>query len=219
MALSGASMVGVPVRIQPPAPGGEQIKVCVVFRECVAIQPFATHPETGAFLSVDKRKVEEWIQAKARILSFEGGNWLNLDDPKTRFIDSKLNRIEGVDACIKRLREIYLQHPEIERVRPFYRPLSEAEARRLDVESDARLAVPCDKEVERWALAGIGHKDGHRRAEGASALYYFRSDDNVKRLRRLLTDPYFYVESNGNKQYPVRNAARNILELWGLLEG
>lgn len=66
-------MVGVATKIQPPAPGGEQVKVCVVFRDCTTINWYGAYPETGAFLSVDKFKVDEWIKSRARILSFDGG--------------------------------------------------------------------------------------------------------------------------------------------------
>lgn len=214
MALSGATMVGVPVRIQPPVTGGEQYKVDVVFRDCVAINNWVPYPETGAFLSVDKRKVEEWIRDKSRILSFHGGQWLNLDDPKTRFIDAKMNRITSVDEFIRRLREIYRQHPEIERVRPFYRPLFPEEAERLGVEPDAQVAVPCDRSLEKWGQACTDHRDWERRIVGVRVLQMFESAENRRRLGKLLNDPYSVLDADKKKVFPVREQAKRVLGSW-----
>ena len=213
MALSGASMVGVATKIQAPVTGGEQILVCVVFRDCVSINGYAPFPETGAFLSVDQRKVEEWIKTKARILSFEGGSWINLDDPKEKIFDVKLNRIEGVEECIRRLRKEYRAHPEIERVRSYYRPFFAEESERLGVEPGAYIAVPCDKNLERWAIDCIRSKDWRRRAAGADALGPFESPENRKRLNGLLSDP-FSTKSDEETHYPVRDRAKRVLDYW-----
>jgi hypothetical protein len=216
MALSGASMVGVATKIQPPVTGGEQIMVCVVFRDYVPIIGYSPFPEVGAFLSVDKRVVEEWIRTKARILSFEGGSWINLDDPKEKIFDAKLNRIEGVEECIRRMRKEYRAHPEIERVRRFYRPFSAEESQRLGVEPGAYIAVPCDKNLERWAIDCVRNKDWRRRLAGVDALHPFESPENVKRLTGLLSDPFSTNQNDGKAHYPVRERAKYVLQNWGV---
>lgn len=215
MALSGASLVGVPIKIQPPAPGGEQVLVCVVFRDWSSVSEEGEHyPEIGDFLSVERSTVEDWIKAKARILTFQGGSWLNMDDPKTKVFDANLNRIEGVDACISRLRQEFWAHPEIERIRPFYRLLSAAESRRMGVEEGAYLAVPYDQRVERWGIGCLKDKDWVRRAAGVDALSRFRSQENIRRLRGLLSDPH--PEKRGDTTYfPVRERAARLLAAWG----
>jgi hypothetical protein len=217
MALSGASMVGVATKIQPPAPGGEQEKVCVVFRDCNTINWYGAYPETGAFLNVDKVKVDDWIASKAKILSFDGGDWVNLDDPKERFFDARLNPIKDPNEVIRRLKKTYRDHPEIERVRAFYRPFSNEECRRLGVELNARIAVPCDRELERWAVAQLGSKNWIERVNGASALVNFESPGNIRLLKALLTDPYQDQDANGKPNFPVQRAARFTLESWGVL--
>ncbi len=214
MALTGASMVGTAVRIQPPAPGGEQYKVCVVFRDVQTINWHGAYPETGAFLSVSKSTVQQWIDSKARILSFDGGDWINLDDPKTKVFDADLNRIQGVDAVVSRLRLVYHQHPEIERGRIYYRPFLDDEVQRLGVESDARFGVLCDRKLEQWAIRCLTSTDWVHRVEGTRALRWFRSKDNEERLLKLLLDP-FEVKVEGEKsRYPVRDAAREVLLSW-----
>jgi hypothetical protein len=215
MALSGASMVGVAVRIEPPASGGEQIKPCVVFRNCVTINWYGAFPETGAYLDVDKAKVDEWIRTKARILSFDGGNWVNLDDPSERFFDARLHRITDVNEVVGQLRRVYADHPEIERVRVFYRPVSATEAARLGVERDTRIAVPLDARVERWAIEMTRSSVGNDRALGADSLLAFENSANKERLTKLLSDPYVSDFGGGRKRYPVREAARRVLMRWG----
>ncbi len=214
MALSGASMVGIAVRIEPPSPGGEQIKPCVVFRNCVTINWYGAFSETGAFLNVDKAKIDEWIRTKSRILSFDGGDWVNLDDPEERFFDSRLHRIRDLNEVIGRLCQVYRDHPEIERVRPFYRPFSAQESRRLGLEPNARLAVPYDREVERWAVGLLKSKEWFERGLGVDALQKFENPANVKRLALLLQDPYQTLDSKGQPQFPVRERARRVLASW-----
>ena len=215
MALSGASMVGVATKILPPAPGGEQTLVDVEFKNCISIGPVMTYPETGAFLSVDRQKVEEWIRSGARILSFDNGSWINLDGPKEKFFDSKLNRIESAEKCIERMRQIFREHPEIERGRTFARRFSAEEAKRLGVEAGAFLLVPCDNTLEKWAIQGIESKDWIRRMDGIDALRWFESPANKKRLLKLTTDP-FRSTDRSNDRFPVRERAMWVLENWSV---
>lgn len=215
MALSGYPMVGVAVRIQPPVTGGEQIKLDVVFRDCQSVPATPGYPEMGTFLSVDKATVEEWIKTKARILTFHGGRWINLDDPKEKLLDADLNPIKSVDELIRRMRKHYREHPEIETVRSCYRPFSAEECRRLGVEPNSRLAVPCDKKVERWALSCLRDKDWTRRIAGIDGLYYFESPANIKTLKGLRADPYSIKQSDGELDYPVRRRALDMLSKWG----
>lgn len=215
MALSGShAMVGVATRIQPPAPGGEQIKIDVVFQNCVAIGEYAPYPETGAYLSVSREKVLDWIDKKARILAYNEGNWVNLDDPRERFFDANLNRIATAEEAIKRMRAISRKHPEIERIKVFNRPLTEEEAKRLDADQGAYVGVPCDRTLEKWAIEALESKDWVRRSTGVSALVHFQSAENEKRVRQMLNDPFKTVDQ-GNDAYPVRRAAKNVLEYWG----
>ena len=90
-----------------------------MFRNCVAINWYGAFSETGAYLNVDKAKIDEWIRSKERILSFDGGDWVNLDDPSERFFDARLHRITDANEVVGRLKQVYGAHPEIERVRVF----------------------------------------------------------------------------------------------------
>lgn len=214
MALSGATLVGTAMKIEPPAPGGEQFKVCVVFENCREIDQKKDGAVYGAYLSVSKPAAEAWIAARSRILVFEGGSWINLDDPKEKIFDRWLRPVLGVEALVDRLRRIHKDHPEIERVRSFARPLSREEIRLHGLEPDSRLVVPYDHEVEKWALRQIRSKDWVDRHHGVHALRRFESPHNIRLLKALLSDPYQAADGSGRR--PVREAAKDVLEAWGV---
>ncbi len=214
VALNGASLVGTALKIEPPAPGGEQFKVCVVFENCMEIDRKKDGAVYGAYLTVSRPAAEAWIAARSRILVFEGGHWINLDDPKERIFDRWLRPIKGVEALVDRLRKVHRDHPEIERVRSFAMPLSREEIKRHDLEPDSRLVVPYDHEVEKWALRQIRSKDWVDRHHGVHALRSFESPRNIRLLKTLLADSYQSEDGSGRR--PIREAAKDVLEAWGV---
>ncbi len=216
MALSGPQLIGTPIRIQPPVTGGEQIKVSVVFRDW---RPLGSgggdYPEIGAFLSVDKAKVEGWIASKSRILVLRGGSWINLSDPKTKIFDANLNRVVDENELVRRMQQTYWDHPEIEQVRTFVRKLFDDEAKRMGVDgTDPSLLVPYDRNVEKWAISNLASKDWERRWHGVNALTRFKSKGNVERLRKLLSDPHSVLQGEV-LTYPIRKSAASVLARWG----
>ena len=85
------------------------------------------------------------------------------------------------------------------------------------------LVVPVDERLEKRALDGILSVSVMTREESARALRYFKSDENVARLKTLLNDPgwgYFKhpAENNGIevRDYVVRAAAFGTLKSWGV---
>ncbi len=206
MALSGAEMVGVPVRISPPAQGGEQVLVNVEFRDGVAIGNWAPYPITGDFLRVEKEKVAEWIRDKARILTFQGGEWINLDDPKERFFDENFHEIKDVNERIRFMRKAFRDHPEIGRVATYGKPLTPEECKRFGLELDTRLTVPCDRVLERWAIRCLRDQTPTLRFNGVDALSHFDSPENQKRIIEMLKDPDSWVQKR----------ALFVLQNWGV---
>ena len=51
------------------------------------------------------------------------------------------------------------------------------------------------------------------RAEGVSALQYFKSDGNIKLLRSLLNDSDYWIEKNWNAEYRDKNATNKIYSM------
>lgn len=217
IALSGASFVGVPVRIQAPVTGGEPSKIDIVFRDCIGIGDYPVAPMFSDFLDVDASYVENWIQTKARILTFDGGTWLNLDDPKNaKFFNADLKPIIGVDTFIQFLKKQILAHPEIERIRMFTRYLTPEEAKRISVPQGSQVGLPTDRKLEKWAIDNYKSAKPQTRVDSARALGWFESPANVKRLLSMLKDPHEFAVEGGKKAYPVRQFASQALTRWNV---
>ncbi len=85
------------------------------------------------------------------------------------------------------------------------------------------LSVPVDRRLETRALEFLRSDSTFRREEGARALRYFRSAENIERVRALLDDPaWAYLdraEENQGREvriYVVRREAYRTLRYWGV---
>jgi hypothetical protein len=84
------------------------------------------------------------------------------------------------------------------------------------------LSVPADGRLEKRAWDYLRSENFSTRAEGARALRYFKSDENVARVKPLLKDPGRYIrehaeEGKGSEAvYVVRYAAYETLKAWGI---
>src|SRR5262249_12906149 len=83
--------------------------------------------------------------------------------------------------------------------------------------------VPVDDALEKTALQYIRSEERWRRTEGAIALKHFKSDENVARLKPLLSDddPYISEHAENNlgievRIHTVRKAAFETLTYWGI---
>lgn len=75
------------------------------------------------------------------------------------------------------------------------------------------LSVPVDRHLEKRALDYLRSENYLKRAEGARALRYFKSDENIARVKKLLDDPGHY---KGVEEviYVVRHEAYGTLQAW-----
>ncbi|MGC1273191.1 MAG: hypothetical protein WBC44_05750 [Planctomycetaceae bacterium] len=85
------------------------------------------------------------------------------------------------------------------------------------------LEVPVDERLETRAIERLDSKDYSRRHEAALALRYFKTDENIKRMKDLLDDPGWgylrHAEENDGvevRHYGVRNQAYEALKAWGV---
>jgi hypothetical protein len=83
------------------------------------------------------------------------------------------------------------------------------------------LFVPVDERLEKMAQEGIHSESYSTREESARALRYFKTDENIARVKTLLDDPdwaYLKVASQNNgidvRHYGVRKAAFGTLKFW-----
>jgi hypothetical protein len=86
-----------------------------------------------------------------------------------------------------------------------------------------RLSVPVDQSLEKRAQDYIGSDSYQKREEGVRALRYFKSDQNIARVKRLISDPgWGYLkrapENDGVevRWYGVRDQAFRTLRAWGV---
>jgi hypothetical protein len=154
----------------------------------------------------------------------------------TRVIALTNETLEVLTADFKLLRD-----PEAviriakETVRRFPVPVKRIQTFRLSVPREVfagthwesfhylNLTVPVDERLEKWAQDGIRSERYTTREESARALRYFKSDDNIARVKSLLNDTkwaYFKVASENNgvevRHYGVRQAAFGTLKFWGV---
>jgi hypothetical protein len=84
------------------------------------------------------------------------------------------------------------------------------------------LSVPVDQHLEKRAQDYVRSEDPHRRGEGARALAYFKSDENLALIRPLLHDAevtYLHPAYDGKpavRVYGVRISAYQTLKTWGI---
>jgi HEAT repeat protein len=85
------------------------------------------------------------------------------------------------------------------------------------------LMVPVDERLEVRAIERLRSKDYSTRHEAARALRYFKSDENINRMKDLLDDPGWgylrHAQENDGvevRHYGVRNQAYEALQAWGV---
>jgi hypothetical protein len=85
------------------------------------------------------------------------------------------------------------------------------------------LSVPVDQNLEKRAQDYIGSDSSQKRQEGVRALRYFKSDQNIARVKPLIGDPAWghlkRAEENGGVEvrwYGVRDEAFRTLRTWGV---
>ena len=72
---------------------------------------------------------------------------------------------------------------------------------------ELRVTVPADERLEKRALDEIRSPDERRREEGVRALRYFKSAENIARMKALLGDTFFsYLSDSGFAQSRTRGA-------------
>src|SRR5262249_6130026 len=85
------------------------------------------------------------------------------------------------------------------------------------------VAVPVDAALEKRALKNLKSDDLWLRSEAATALRYFKSEENVKLVKALLGDPAtaitLHAASNAGIEvldFRVRRKAFETLSYWGI---
>lgn len=178
-----------------------------------------------------RSQLTEWEGQSTRLLvGLDSGPQI-----QTRFVDLTPNKVEVLTAdatllrtpeeVLKIARETVLRLPGTARIKEF----------RYDVPSTPyagthwegfyaiTVSIPVDDRLQQQALKWIQSKEYGRKEDGAKALRYFKTDENIKHITALLDDPSWgYLkhpdQNNGIevRHYGVRKAAYATLTYWGV---
>jgi hypothetical protein len=147
---------------------------------------------------------------------------IDLADPKLEVFRADLTMLHKPQDVLKGAREIIRRAPGVKQIDTFSLKLPTAGGD-FDGASTTFVDVPVDERLEKRALDYLGSKFRQRREEGARALYSFKSDGNVARLKLLLSDPEWSLRQRAEenrgvevREYGVREAAYKTLKYWGV---
>ena len=124
---------------------------------------------------------------------------IDLSAPNLMVVRADMTILQSADSVVAAAEEAIRTHPGVDGVRTFLRTIPLAAALMLRPIDDCGLdekrsisclvtPVPVDDDLERWALAAIQSPYAWERAEAASALQNFPSDDNLALLKTLRKD-------------------------------
>ncbi|HWB58053.1 MAG TPA: hypothetical protein VG733_01110 [Chthoniobacteraceae bacterium] len=189
-------------------------------------------------------QLEEWAHDRTPFLWFldekgrMGGqgvmseqSYICLPPPKnsTYIYSMDMTRLTTADEILGRARAFAARKVVSTHTQILLLPV-ETEAMGLgDGNLGANLSVPVEPSLEKLAHRLISdpgsfvknpdtYVAAELRADGAGALRWFKSAENIKLLKSLLADPgrYATADSDGSYAYPARRAAYETLKAWGV---
>ena len=93
---------------------------------------------------------------------------------------------------------------------------TELRPKRFGMTNLFELTVPLDHRLERHAKTWANSDLSQARLEAAKALRHFRSDENIRILRKLLDDKIMYTfDEQSRRVYLIAEEAARVLEEWG----
>lgn len=177
--------------------------------------------------------LEDWTKRSCRLLvtldsdAPRATRFFELEEGKLEIFTADLTLLRKPDEVIQAAREAARQMPSgVKRIHTFKLKVPRELAADTQWEpyyhtsGHLVLSVPADDQLQKRALGYLRSDDYQQRAEGAKALRFFKSDENVARLKPLLDDPARYLrhhaeEGRGREAiYIVRYAAYETLKAW-----
>jgi hypothetical protein len=175
-----------------------------------------------AFLDDSPRVVARWLSRKwarypfAPRTGYRKGSFLELGrQGTTTCYTLELRALAGTEPTLEATRNAILG--PVSTARLYSHTLM------IPGENLKRLTVPVDSRLEAQARKWIASADKNLRVLGASALIYFRSDENAKLLKSLINDPASWehqlvseVAERRERVFEVREEAWSVLDAWGV---
>ena len=122
---------------------------------------------------------------------------------------------------IRVAREAISKAPKnVRRVHTFVLPAPESFTAEMNVGDLVYVTVPADERLEKKAFALVKSNSPTDRMKGLEAIRFFKSKENISKVRALLNDPRREEVNRPNQKttyvYRVRKGAWNTLRTWGI---
>ena len=239
-------LVGRIVKIDPPSSTDEETenpnwqKINTVFEvaQTLKLEAYNDVPYTRVQIRFQypRAQLQEWMAESARLLitvdvyGSAASKVIELAEGRSQVMSSEMRLVRDPNEVV-RIAEDYLAHAprNVKQLHTFRRRVPRELVSETSWDEYYRtsglllLEVPADSRLEEWALNTLESDDYLDRCDAAKALRFFRSDENTKRLRKLLDDEGWSIyrhpaENDGIevRYYGVRMEAYHSLKSWGL---
>ncbi|MEW4571399.1 hypothetical protein AB1L88_26290 [Tautonia sp. JC769] len=207
-------------------------EAAIIVEDTLKVPRGECYTKLGARLPGPASLLTRWEGEPHRLLVF-----VKEEDPTAAVIDladenlevftANLSVLRDRDLVIEAAREMVRETPVAVRRLQTFRldaPRELLKGTRWETLDGLRVNVPVDDRLERRAIEALRSEDDFRRLEGIQALWYFKSDENVERLKPLLDDPASrfrpaeagQYDGPGIRHYYIREEAYRTLTSWGV---
>ena len=221
--------IGDPIQVE----GRDVYNTSIAVEQNLKREFFNDEPydEVQAEIARDLSVLKDWLARSSRLLVI-----YNEQVPYTQVIELEPGKMEVMTADFTLLRDPELvitaaqqalaqTSPAIKRIHTF--GLHVPRERIVDTQWEKYhgliLNVPVNKQLEQRALEFITSENYLEREQAAKALRYFKSNENIARLKSLLSDPGWayrrHPEHNNGievRYFGIRDSAYQTLKSWGV---
>ena len=193
-------------------------EAAIIVEDTLKVPRGECYTKLGVRLPGPASLLTQWEGNPHRLLVF-----VKEEDPTAEVID--LSILRDRDLVIEAAREMVHRTPlAVRRLQTFRLDVHRELLRgtRWETLDGLRVSVPVDDRLERRAHESIRSENDLRRLEGIEALWYFKSDENVERLKPLLDDPASIFrpaeagqfDGPGTRHYYIREETYRTLTSW-----
>ncbi len=214
--------------------GRKMVHGAIEIERILKQEPYNDEPYTKLQIDLARPKavLRDWLENSTRLLvtyeSYEPGatQAIELVPGKMEILTAEFKLLREPDAVIQAAEEALKRtSPAVQRLHTFRLnvPRDLTVGTKWEKDYALQLTVPVDKQLEKRARKYLHSENYSERREGARALRYFKSDENIAQVKSLLSDHgYGYwqhpLQNNGIevRHYGVREDAYYTLKFWGV---
>jgi len=150
--------------------------------------------------------------------SDEGHHTFFKIDSELPLVSADLQLLRDSDSVIRTAKQVIANAPiYAKRVHTFCLPGPKSMSAEMGTDLRVSVRVPTDQRLEKKALALLLSETPEERLTGLDAIRFFKSKENIEKVRGLLNDPYKKVSGSETKaRFVVREAAWLTLQKWGV---